>query len=324
MSLYDILEIKPNASEMEIKKAYYRLAKIHHPDRCSDVNATEKFQKIQSAYEVLINDKTRIEYLKLNSEDKHKFSSLIETILGNKINMEMLKSLGIKLTSVDWKYLQENYSKLFKIMNIKEILSIFSTGKVVRKEDDEIDCSESDTDIFTFDFAKYYESLPLYLQRHNKLDIKMNFNIKLGDIINNIKKKIKIKRNIEDETVISTFEFKMTKPWVVFTNAGDMDLDGNYGSLIINLILPQNYEWTDKLIIIEQPISLYELVYGLNINIDIGTDNSLIINEWVPSRDGFLIDISNIKIPNYSLAIKLYMNYEHSQEKEELLKKYFS
>jgi hypothetical protein len=65
-------------------------------------------------------------------------------------------------------------------------------------------------------------------------------------------------------------------------------------------------------------------VYGLNINIDIGTDNSLIINEWVPSRDGFLIDISNIKIPNYSLAIKLYLNYEHSQEKEELLEKYFS
>ena len=46
MSLYDILEIKPNASEQEIKKAYYSLSKKYHPDKCNDINASQKFQEI--------------------------------------------------------------------------------------------------------------------------------------------------------------------------------------------------------------------------------------------------------------------------------------
>lgn len=319
MSLYDILEIKPNASEQEIKKAYYNLAKKYHPDRCSDLDATEKFQKIQSAYEVLINDKTRLEYLRLNTEEKSKFSELMSLILGDKINIETLKTIGIQLTNFDWSYLQENYSKLFKNLNIQEILSIFRTGTINKKEENEIDCSETDINIYTSEFAKYYYDLPLYLKRINKLDIRFNFDIKLGDIINGIQKKIKVKRNIEDETIISTFEFKLSKPWIVFSNAGDMDSDGNYGNIIIKLNLPNNYNWIDNLIIIEQGISLYELVYGLDINLDIGTEEEINISNWVPSRDGFLISINN-----HNFAIKLYLEYETTDEKELLLKEYFS
>ncbi|MBI5540931.1 MAG: TerB family tellurite resistance protein [Bacteroidia bacterium] len=56
-SAYKVLEIEPNASNEEVKKAYRKQAHIHHPDRVSYLgeeiqkNAKEKFQKISDAYE---------------------------------------------------------------------------------------------------------------------------------------------------------------------------------------------------------------------------------------------------------------------------------
>ncbi|MFK8044848.1 MAG: DnaJ domain-containing protein [Crocinitomicaceae bacterium] len=54
---YKILEITPEASEAQIKKAYRKLAVIYHPDKVMNMgenyqqSAKEKFQKIQAAYE---------------------------------------------------------------------------------------------------------------------------------------------------------------------------------------------------------------------------------------------------------------------------------
>lgn len=54
---YSILEITPQATEQEIKKAYRKLAIIYHPDKVMNMgesyqkSAKEKFQKIQAAYE---------------------------------------------------------------------------------------------------------------------------------------------------------------------------------------------------------------------------------------------------------------------------------
>ena len=58
MNLYDILEIKPNSTENEIKKAYHRLAFLYHPDKNNNQDANDKFQKISYAYQILINSNT--------------------------------------------------------------------------------------------------------------------------------------------------------------------------------------------------------------------------------------------------------------------------
>lgn len=50
MDYYNILGLNKNASEEEIKNAYKKLARTHHPDKGGN---TEKFQEIQSAYEIL-------------------------------------------------------------------------------------------------------------------------------------------------------------------------------------------------------------------------------------------------------------------------------
>ena len=67
MSLYDVLEIKPTASEQEIKKAYYSLSKKYHPDKCKDENATQKFQEVNSAYQILSDEKLRRNYIQMNT-----------------------------------------------------------------------------------------------------------------------------------------------------------------------------------------------------------------------------------------------------------------
>lgn len=50
---FDILKIKQNASRAEIKSAYYKLAKLYHPDNTQTGNA-EKFREINIAYKCLI------------------------------------------------------------------------------------------------------------------------------------------------------------------------------------------------------------------------------------------------------------------------------
>ncbi len=61
---YDILEVSKDADDQEIKQAYYRLAKEHHPDKNPEnkEEATEKFKEIQSAYEVLKDPQSRATY----------------------------------------------------------------------------------------------------------------------------------------------------------------------------------------------------------------------------------------------------------------------
>lgn len=62
-SAYQILEITPDANEEEIKKAYRKMAVKYHPDKVSHLGddvrqaATEKFQKVQAAYEEIKKQK---------------------------------------------------------------------------------------------------------------------------------------------------------------------------------------------------------------------------------------------------------------------------
>lgn len=59
---YGVLGVSRDASEDEIKKAYRRLAKEHHPDRSEDPNAEERFKEISEAYAVLSDPEKRQVY----------------------------------------------------------------------------------------------------------------------------------------------------------------------------------------------------------------------------------------------------------------------
>lgn len=59
---YDVLGVDRNASQKEIKKAYKKLAKKHHPDLSQDEGSEEKFKEISAAAEVLTDEEKRQRY----------------------------------------------------------------------------------------------------------------------------------------------------------------------------------------------------------------------------------------------------------------------
>ena len=68
-SYYDALGVKPDASELEIKKAYRKLAITTHPDKNpDDATAHERFQAVGEAYQILSNKELRGAYDKYGKE----------------------------------------------------------------------------------------------------------------------------------------------------------------------------------------------------------------------------------------------------------------
>lgn len=62
INLYDILEVGRDATGDEIKRSYHKLAIKYHPDKNNDPNATQKFQNISLAYEILSDPEKRRKY----------------------------------------------------------------------------------------------------------------------------------------------------------------------------------------------------------------------------------------------------------------------
>eukprot|EP00401_Gymnodinium_catenatum_P008611 CAMPEP_0117559224 /NCGR_PEP_ID=MMETSP0784-20121206/53248_1 /TAXON_ID=39447 /ORGANISM="" /LENGTH=293 /DNA_ID=CAMNT_0005356591 /DNA_START=69 /DNA_END=950 /DNA_ORIENTATION=- len=65
LDAYDILSVSPDASQDEIKKAYRRLSRVHHPDKVrpsageTEQDVTEKFNEIKEAHDVLSDEERR-------------------------------------------------------------------------------------------------------------------------------------------------------------------------------------------------------------------------------------------------------------------------
>ena len=66
---YEVLGVSKTASKEEIKKAYRKLSKQYHPDINKDANASEKFQEVSEAYEVLSDEQKRAQYDQFGHQD---------------------------------------------------------------------------------------------------------------------------------------------------------------------------------------------------------------------------------------------------------------
>ncbi|HSL12605.1 MAG TPA: molecular chaperone DnaJ [Actinomycetota bacterium] len=60
--LYEVLGVSRDASHEDIKRAYRRLAREHHPDVNGDPAAEERFKELTGAYEILSDPEKRARY----------------------------------------------------------------------------------------------------------------------------------------------------------------------------------------------------------------------------------------------------------------------
>jgi curved DNA-binding protein CbpA len=116
VDLYELLEIEIDARPEEIKKAYLRLSKIHHPDHGGN---NEMFQEITKAYEILYAKDTRKEYdlyfLKRNM-DKEEIDDLL------KFKNEYKNFVNANTKAITEEKLSELYKTLFDNNITEEIL----------------------------------------------------------------------------------------------------------------------------------------------------------------------------------------------------------
>ncbi|MBU9672825.1 molecular chaperone DnaJ [Planococcus sp. CP5-4] len=66
---YEVLGVSKDASKEEIKKAYRKLSKQYHPDINKEADASEKFQEVKEAYEVLSDEQKRAQYDQFGHQD---------------------------------------------------------------------------------------------------------------------------------------------------------------------------------------------------------------------------------------------------------------
>lgn len=74
MNYYEILGVTPNATLKEVKSAYKKMAKIHHPDKNNgDKNSEEIFKKITHAYQELLKGNTSPPQQSTNTNPNYKY-----------------------------------------------------------------------------------------------------------------------------------------------------------------------------------------------------------------------------------------------------------
>uniref|UniRef100_A0A915CQJ5 J domain-containing protein n=1 Tax=Ditylenchus dipsaci TaxID=166011 RepID=A0A915CQJ5_9BILA len=72
---YEILQLPHNVSQSDLKKKYYELALLIHPDKCKLPGATEAFKSLGNAYAVLSDREKRAMYDMESSQGSQSFGS---------------------------------------------------------------------------------------------------------------------------------------------------------------------------------------------------------------------------------------------------------
>lgn len=244
MDYYTILGVKKDASKKEIKKAYLNLAKIYHPDRCKDSDATKKFQDINTAYEMLYDDRRRRDYDNLTYEQK---VELYDTI----------KKCMVRVFPT--------FDEIFQ-----KVVSVYYG--------DESDLRD---DINSFNFRKVYnniinrigsnktEGIPLYKQRKTKVGLNIYITIytTLADRCKNRFKRITVKRKSIEDPLVKIVP--LCEDESVFEGCGETD-GTKFGDLIVVVNCdddPLFKQINNTDLVVTQNISLYEYIYGSTLSL---------------------------------------------------------
>lgn len=234
MNLYDILNVPQDASKNDIKKAYHKLVLHHHPDKCSDPNSKEKFQEIQTAYEILHDDVKKKEYDEMSIEQRSQVFDLIKAYF-----MDIKPQYSYIYNSIIESLYSKKEDEFKNDINSFNIKNIFS--RIVNKIKNDQICKNSNNIIEIYD-SKY------------------DLNISLKDKYDTLFKRVRIMQ--EDK---SYNEYVIT----IWENEFIIN-DPNKGEIIINIICEddKHFKIINKYDLLHiKNISLYQYIYGGKIKI---------------------------------------------------------
>ena len=123
-NFYQTLNVSPNATADEIKKAYRKLALLYHPDVAGeDIDALEMFRKIKNAYDVLENIKTRQAYHYKYFYNEYKAQPIITTDYMALKAVELAKfAAALDPYRLDFEGLFEQIYQILSIQNLKLLM----------------------------------------------------------------------------------------------------------------------------------------------------------------------------------------------------------
>jgi curved DNA-binding protein CbpA len=115
---YKVLGLEPGVPQDEIRKKFFEMAKVHHPDISTDPKSNQIFQELSEAYGILSNPETRAEYDHLRGYDRQAQDStsgkeqfVSEEELMNNLYRKYQETKEKENTEMFNKYFSEKYLK---------------------------------------------------------------------------------------------------------------------------------------------------------------------------------------------------------------------
>ena len=304
---YITLNIDRDASNTEIKKAYYSLAKKYHPDR--NPGFEDKFKEINNAYENIIKGKSKNEqsffYYFSTTSLSPEINDIIQKFMtsekGRNIYEKINKISELIKTGIPQNFVQEvfNYRQFHTQKH-----NNFKCKKVKTKGDDTI----------------------------------ITVNIKLEDIFNNVEKEISLtltrkcntcngngytnKNNTKklcntcNGTLYSktnvNFKFFSNNDKIVFENSGNHSLDKSPGDLLI-YINPKPHIYfkyiNDNDLMVIENISIWEVYNGYSFYLNHLDGGKYFINYNKPIKNNIIKRIKNLGMSNNQINGDLFIKF---------------
>lgn len=114
MNLYDVLCVKPSATQDEIKRNFHKAAHTHHPDKGGDEAI---FKKISAAYAILSDPGKRAQYdaqIGIMHSAGGGFGGLHHTMTYGHVNVVFTTDFGGQHSSESFTVNAQNVEDLFK------------------------------------------------------------------------------------------------------------------------------------------------------------------------------------------------------------------
>lgn len=231
MNCYDVLGVPPTADKHAIKKAYLRLVKLYHPDKCKDADSINRFNDVKTAYDVLSNNQKRQQYDKLTSEQK------VE--LYDAVKMYIVKQFP-------------SFNDIFQ-----QLVKVYYGDENNLRED-----------VNNFNFKKVYNYIVNKNSVNSQsLNVSVTIDATMEDRCRNRFKRITVVRKTVNAPLIRIVPLSEDK--VVFKGCGETDLT-TYGDLIVFIRCeddPVFKQITSTDLLVVHDVTLYEYLYGTTVSL---------------------------------------------------------